>query len=36
VRLGNCRKQALLAAFGRALPAIVTALEEGHRVIEVR
>jgi predicted nuclease of predicted toxin-antitoxin system len=36
VRLGNCRKQALLAAFDRALPAIVTALEEGHRVIEVR
>lgn len=36
VRLGNCRKQALLAAFERTLPALVAALEEGHRVIEVR
>lgn len=36
VRLGNCRKQTLLAAFERALPAIVTALEEGQRVVEVR
>ena len=36
VRLGNCRKQVLLAAFERALPAIVTAQEEGQRVIEVR
>ena len=36
VRLGNCRKQVLLAAFERSLPVIVTALEEGHRVIEVR
>ena len=36
VRLGNCRKQALLAAFERSLPAIITALEQGHRVIEVR
>ena len=36
VRLGNCRKQVLLAAFERALRTLVTALEEGHRVIEVR
>ncbi len=36
IRLGNCRKQVLLAAFERALPALVTALEEGHRVVEVR
>ena len=36
VRLGNCRKQVLLAAFERALPALVTALEDGHRVVEVR
>ena len=36
VRLGNCRKQVLLAAFARALPALVTALEEGQRVVEVR
>lgn len=36
VRLGNCRKQVLLAAFERALPAIITALEDGHCVVEVR
>ncbi len=36
VRLGNCRRQVLLDAFDRALPAIVTALQQGHRVIEVR
>lgn len=36
VRLGNCRKQVLLAAFERALPALVTALDEGQRVVEVR
>ena len=36
VRLGNCRKAVLLTAFERALPALVTALEEGQRVIEVR
>ncbi len=33
VRLGNCRKQVLLAAFERALPALVTALAEGQRVV---
>jgi predicted nuclease of predicted toxin-antitoxin system len=36
VRLPNCRKQALLAAFERALPALVTALEAGNRVVEIR
>lgn len=36
VRLPNCRKQALLAAFERALPAVITALEAGNRVVEVR
>ena len=36
VRLGNCRKQVLPAAFERTLPEIIVALEEGHRVIEVR
>jgi predicted nuclease of predicted toxin-antitoxin system len=36
VRLPNCRKQALLAAFDRALPALVTALEAGTRIVELR
>jgi len=36
VRLGNCRKQALLAAFERALPQVLAALEERQRIIEVR
>ena len=36
VRLGNCRKQVLLAAFDRTLPDLITALEAGHRVVEVR
>jgi predicted nuclease of predicted toxin-antitoxin system len=36
VRLGNCRKQPLLQAFESALPKIVSALEEGHRVVELR
>lgn len=36
VRLGNCRKQTLLAAFERALPQILISLQEGQRVVEVR
>ena len=36
VRLGNCRKKVLLTAFERSLPDIITALEQDHRVIEVR
>lgn len=36
VRLGNCRTRALLAAFERALPTLIAALEEGHRVVEIR
>lgn len=36
VRLGNSRKLALLTAFDRALSDIVSALEEGQRIIEVR
>ena len=36
VRLPNCRKQTLLAAFERALPALVAALEAGNQVVEVR
>jgi len=36
VRVGNCRKQALIAAFERSLPDILAALAEGQRVIELR
>lgn len=36
VRLGNCRKQALLAAFDNALPQLIAALQAGNRVVEVR
>lgn len=36
VRIGNCRKAALLAAFESLLPSIVTALEAGDRLVEIR
>ncbi|MEE4238145.1 MAG: DUF5615 family PIN-like protein [Anderseniella sp.] len=36
VRLGNCRKQALLAAFDALLLQVLTALAEGRLVIELR
>jgi len=36
VRLGNCRKSVLLAAFESLLPSIVAALEAGDRLIEIR
>ena len=36
VRLGNCRKPTLLAAFETALPNIIRALQQGHRVVELR
>jgi len=36
VRLGNCRKHALLAAFEVALPKLIDALEAGQRVVELR
>ena len=36
VRLGNCRKQALLSAFDALLPQLVAALDTGTRVVEVR
>lgn len=35
VRLGNCRKGALLDAFERALPAIDDALASGQRIVEL-
>jgi predicted nuclease of predicted toxin-antitoxin system len=36
VRIGNCRKPALLQAFGKELPEIVQVFEEGARVVEIR
>ena len=36
VRIGNCRKEALLEAFANSLPDIVRAFDEGYRVVEVR
>jgi predicted nuclease of predicted toxin-antitoxin system len=36
VRIGNCRKQTLLQAFGRELLGIVRAFEDGLRVVEIR
>jgi predicted nuclease of predicted toxin-antitoxin system len=36
VRLGNCRKQALLAAFDTLLLHLLAALAEGKRVVELR
>ena len=36
VRLGNCRKQALLAAFDALLLHLLTALAEGKRVVKLR
>jgi len=36
VRLGNCRKQALLAAVERLWPKIETCLKAGDRVVELR
>lgn len=36
VRLGNCRKVALLAAFSKVLPALRAALAAGDVVVEIR
>jgi predicted nuclease of predicted toxin-antitoxin system len=36
VRLGNCRKSILLAAFKSLLPSIIAAIESGDRLIEIR
>ena len=36
VRLGNCRKAALLAAFESVMPQLETALQQGQRVVEIR
>lgn len=35
VRLGNCRRAALVSAFERALPAIEEALASGQRIVEL-
>jgi len=36
VRLGNCRKAALLKAFADVLPKIIEQLQECHAVVELR
>jgi predicted nuclease of predicted toxin-antitoxin system len=36
VRLRNCRNAELIAAFERALPSILAALESGQHVVELR
>ena len=36
VRIGNCRKVALLAAFSRIMPSLRDMLSEGNPVIEIR
>jgi predicted nuclease of predicted toxin-antitoxin system len=36
VRIGNCRKQALLQAFDRDLSRVVLAFDEGFRIVEIR
>ena len=36
VRLGNCRKPALLEAFSRILPALRESLAAGDAVVEIR
>jgi predicted nuclease of predicted toxin-antitoxin system len=36
VRLGNCRKVAVLRAFGSILPQLRSLLEEGAAIVEVR
>ena len=36
VRIGNCRKQALLEAFRVQLPRIVSELETGSQIVELR
>ena len=36
VRLGNCRKAALLKAFADVLPQITEQLQKGHAVVELR
>jgi len=36
VRLGNCRKQALLEAFRLQLPRIVSEFETGSQIVELR
>ena len=36
VRIGNCRKQTLLAAFDRQLLNVIRAFDEGRRIVEMR
>lgn len=36
VRIGNCRKSVLLAAFARVLPALLDSLRAGESLVELR
>ena len=36
VRIGNCRKVQLLAAFDKILPSLLQSLAAGNRIVEVR
>jgi len=36
VRIGNCRKAQLLAAFEKILPSLLQSLAAGNRIVEVR
>jgi predicted nuclease of predicted toxin-antitoxin system len=36
VRIGNCRKQTLLRAFDAQLSQLITAFDDGNRVVEIR
>ena len=36
VKIGNCRKQVLIEKFRTQLRAIITALESGSRIVEIR
>lgn len=35
VRLGNCRRADLIAAFDQSLPVLIAAFEDGQRVVEL-
>jgi len=35
VRLGNCRGDVLIGAFARSLATVLTAFEDGDRIIEI-
>jgi predicted nuclease of predicted toxin-antitoxin system len=36
VRLGNCRNHALIGAFEQKISVVLTAYQQGHRIVEIR